>query len=367
MKKICLIVSGLANGGVESFIKTFYSNSMFKKYDKVIITHNEPDEKVKESFRQIDFRIISVPSKKNNFFKNYFMIKKILKKEKFDIVHSNMAKSNFIYLFIAKLSGVKIRIAHSHISIESKSILKKILYSTMRYLNRNTATTCLACSNDALLFAFGKKVFKKNNEIIHNAINLEKFSFNEKNRILIRNELRLKSNEVVIGNIARFTYQKNQEFLIDLIKELRNYGDYKLVLIGEGELKPLILNKIKELYLEKSVLILDPTPEVYKYYSAFDVFCLPSRFEGLGIVGIEAQANGLFTIVSNKLPLELKQTNHIKYIGIDNKNIKEWTSSILEVKGRYKDKKLIKSSYNINNEVNKLIKIYEQRGELNGE
>ena len=128
MKKVALVVSGLSSGGVESFILNFFKEiNSIENYDKYIITHNEPSNNVKNRFENLGFRIFTVPSKKESIHKNIKSINKIFENNKFDIVHSHMAKSNFIIMKLAKKNNVPVRIAHSHQFMKIDGRLKKII------------------------------------------------------------------------------------------------------------------------------------------------------------------------------------------------------------------------------------------------
>ena len=133
MKKLALVVSGLSSGGVESFILSFFNEiNSVREYDKYIITHNVPSKATQEKFENLGFKIFIVSSKKENIFNNIKSLNKIMKDNKFDIVHSHMAKSNFIIMKLAKKNNVPIRIAHSHQSMSVEGILKKFTYKILQ-------------------------------------------------------------------------------------------------------------------------------------------------------------------------------------------------------------------------------------------
>lgn len=361
MKKIVLVVSGLSNGGVESFILNFFSEiNLVEKYDKYIITHNKPSKDVKVKIENLGFKIFTVPSKKESFYRNIKSIDRIFKENRFDIVHSHMVKSNFIIMKLAKKNGVPLRIAHSHQSMKIDNGPKKIIHKLIQYMNRKYANKFVGCSEDALIYGFGKKILNNNYSslVLHNAINLERFSFNDLYRNQLRRKYNISDDEVLIGSIGRFTYQKNQQFLLEIINKLVKVSKKnKLLLIGEGELKDDYLWYIKNNKLQENVILESPQCDIYKYYSAFDIFVFPSRFEGLGIVIIEAQANSLKCIVSKNIPKDVKQSNLIEFIDIN--SIEEWYDKLINMKKRTNRRiDLTSSDYNIKKEYKKLIEIY---------
>lgn len=361
MKKIVLVVSGLSSGGVESFILNFFSEiNLVEKYDKYIITHNKPSQNIKSKIENLGFKIFTVPSKKESFYRNIKSIDRIFKENRFDIVHSHMAKSNFIIMKLAKKNGVPLRIAHSHQSMKIDNGPKKNIHKLIQYMNRKYANKFVGCSEDALIYGFGKKIFSNNYSslVLHNAINLERFSFNDLYRNQLRRKYNISDDEVLIGSIGRFTYQKNQQFLLEIINKLVKYSKKnKLLLIGEGELKDDYSEYIKNNKLEENIILESPQSDINRYYSAFDIFVFPSRFEGLGIVAIEAQANGLKCIVSKNIPKDVKQSDLIEFIDIN--SIEEWYDKLINIKKRTNRRiDLTSSDYNIKKEYKKLIEIY---------
>lgn len=363
MKKVALVVSGLSSGGVETFILNFFKEiNRVENYDKYIITHNKPSNDVKNKFENLGFTIFTVPSKKESVYKNVKSINEIFKNNKFDIVHSHMAKSNFIIMKLAKKNNVPVRIAHSHQSMKIDGKLKQKIYKIIQFLNRKYANIFLGCSEAALIYGFGERVLSNNYSylVIHNAIDLERFKFNNSYRKELRKRYNVTENEILIGSIGRFTYQKNQLFLLKVVNKLvKNNNKFKLLLIGEGDLKDDYLKYIKDNSLEQNVILETPRNDIYKYYSAFDIFVFPSRFEGLGIVIIEAQACGLNCIISKNIPDDVKISNLVDFLEID--SIKKWYDRLImfnKVSDRNYD--LSRSNYNIKNEYKKLINIYNE-------
>lgn len=208
---------------------------------------------------------------------------------------------------------------------------------------------------------FGKKT---NFIVLNNAIKVDKFKYNKKYRKEIRDVLNIDSDCYVIGNIGRFCHQKNQSFTINLFSEfLLDNPNSRLILIGSGEDEQKILKLIHDLNIEDKVNIIH-TNESYKYYSAFDIFVVPSFFEGLAVVTIEAQANGLPCILSSGLPRENNINSNVKYISLNDKDI--WLKSLNSTKNNrvLKINKQI-DSFDIDKQAHKLDLIY--RGEYNEE
>ncbi|MEK2470423.1 glycosyltransferase [Tetragenococcus halophilus] len=209
---------------------------------------------------------------------------------------------------------------------------------------------------------FGKKLVYKNKvTIINNGIDIERFSYNEGTRHSLRKELGLEG-KFVLGHVGRFSDEKNHKFLIETFFRITQiYPRSILLLIGEGSLKPNIENKITELKLTENVIFLGLRDDVNQVMQAMDSFVLPSLFEGLGIVAIEAQAAGLPCYVSKGVPKEVDITDLITYISL-NKSPEHWAQEIVKKKdssSRSLYSKTIKSkNYDIVDTVKKLENFY---------
>lgn len=226
-----------------------------------------------------------------------------------------------------------------------------------------SVTDYWACSEIA-----GKWMFKNRNfRVIHNAINVSDFVYNESIRQKVRTQLGLLKDEFVIGHVGRFSYQKNHDFLIDVFNEVhRRLPEAVLILIGDAVEDELYLNKakqkVKELNLVENVRFLGIRNDVPDLMQAMDCFLFPSRFEGLGIVIIEAQTAGLPCYVSSVIPNEVKITNLVDFISL-NESPENWAEKIIKNKNyKRKDisKEIIKAGYDINTEIKKMQKFYER-------
>lgn len=358
-KKIMHMVYGLGNGGVENVLYNYFSRmNKDDEYQLIIVTQDKPRKEVKDKFENIGFKIYELPEKKKNMLKYIKRMREILRKEKPDIIHCHMTMGNFLPNAIAFFSGIKIRISHSHFAYAETNI-KTFIY---RKIGKIFSNRYMACTKDAAQYLFGKNIKKV--FILKNAIDIEKFQFNKDIRNEVRKSLNL-TDKYVIGNVGRFTEQKNHEFLIDVFYEIQKTKENALLLlIGEGELKDKIQDKIKILKIEDKVIILENSQNVNELMMAMDVFLFPTLFEGLGIVLIEAQATGLRCISSDRVPKEeVRIANNIEFLSLsDDKKI--WSSRVLEDNNKQRDSiekdKFEKRGYSIENEINKLKEYYEK-------
>ncbi|BFK82361.1 hypothetical protein I3900191A7_25060 [Clostridium baratii] len=353
--KICHFVNGIVNGGVERVLINYFSNIEDRyKYELHIVTQGNSDSKCLREFQKMGFKIHTVTRKKDSLYKNYKDIRNILKNTKFDIIHAHMSSTNFFPLFYSYLSGVKIRISHSHLVMPNISKLEKLYIKAGKLFD----TDRFACSREAAISLFNTE---NNVIILNNAINLEDFRYRQEIRNNYRNQLKIEEDEVVIGHVGRFVEQKNHKFIIEVFNELvKRNNRYKLILIGIGELKEEIKERVKKLDIEKNILFLDSRNDVNNVMQAMDIFILPSLFEGLGIVLIEAQSIGLKCFASDNIPKEVKVTENIRLLKLDKKI---WINEIEKI-SNYEINSFIEEisnkGFNIKIEAKKLDNLYKK-------
>ena len=241
-----------------------------------------------------------------------------------------MNSAVFLYPIIAaKMAKAKIIIAHSHNSSSDKGIIKSLLHNLNKHFIYLFANEFFACSERAGEWFFSKRVRNSDNyRIINNAIEIDKYVFDKSIRQRKREELGITDEYILIGHVGRFNKQKNHSLLIDIFDNYHKKNiKSKLILVGQGPLMNKIKNKVNKLNLQKDVLFLGLRNDTYELYQAFDVFILPSLYEGLPLVGVEAQYSGLGCIFSSNISKELKITNNCFYVGL-NRSLDEWCKNI---------------------------------------
>ena len=319
--KLGIFVVG-SSGGVSTFILNYFSR-MSEKYSIDLITMHIESLTLVNKFKRIGIRVIKIPSKKESFVKNMTEMFKLIHFNQYDMVYAHMTLTNCFPLFVAWCCGVKVRISHSHLAPSYKSYFDKIL----SILTNVFCTDRLACGVAAGKYLYGKQKF----EIINNAIDLNKYKFDEQKRESMRLSLKIPNNAIVLGNVGRLDEQKNQIFLLEIFKKFfEKYPNSYLIIVGEGKLKKKIKLKIKELGLENRVILTGLVDNVIDYLNVMDVFVLPSLFEGLSIAAIEAQANGLPCVFSNTVSKETALLKEVRFCQL-NKNIDDWYSQIFKL------------------------------------
>lgn len=224
----------------------------------------------------------------------------------------------------AKKVGVPVRIAHSHSTMGKGEFAKNMMKLALRPFANVYPTVRFACGHYAGEWLFGKK---HDFTVIPNAIELDKFRFDPTVRRETRKELGIAEDTFLIGHVGRFMPQKNQAFLVDVLADLLpNRPKTMLAFVGDGPDKADVQQHAEELGVSDHVLFLGQRSDVNRLYQAFDVFCLPSLYEGLCVVGIEAQCAGLPCLFSNSITREVDLTEASRFIPIESP--KEWSSII---------------------------------------
>ena len=294
----------------------------------------------------------------------YRKMRDFLKNKEYDIVHINsgLVLYNAILAKVAKKYSNSVVIVHSHSAYKRKGI-KKIICNILKYVITSNADYYFACSKEAASSMFSKKVIKqKKYIIINNGIIVRDYLFNEEKRNLIRTELGIDNNCILLGNVARLTPVKNHDFMINLLETLLKKNDnYKLIFVGDGELKEKLKTIVSEKNLNDKVIFTGMKSNVPDYYSAMDVFLFPSFSEGLGMSAIEAQANGLECIASNTIPKDVKITDLLSFANLNDYD--EWSKIIMNIVPNLNHRTdyneiIDKSEYNVEKQSRYLANLY---------
>lgn len=366
MKKIKIghIVGGLMFGGVETFLINYVEAMDTSNLEIHLYTYTDPIEECAQRFEAAGCIIHQVSSMESSPFVSFKDLIQQLKNDEIDIAHCHMTFTNFHGLGAAFFAGVKIRISHAHLfNIQEGSKVKRFIRNHLySFLSNLVSTHYLAASEPAALDLFGKKrVKRKEVTLLKNAISQQRFEFSPEDRQYIKKKHNISNKEKVIGNIGRFVNQKNHKFVIDIFNELLKINsEYKLIIIGTGELEKDIKKQIHSLNIDKKVVIVDPLQDIYKYYSSFDLFLFPSLYEGLGIVVIEAQANEVNILASaNVIPKEAKLTKAYHELSLE-LTAKEWAEYINKMSFERVPifNELIDNGLDINYESEKLLDYY---------
>ena len=339
-----------------------------EKFEFHIITQDINDINCIRQFKKYGFKVHIVTHKRKSILKNVVEIYSILKKEKFEIAHSHMTLTNFYVLFLAELTGTKVRISHAHSAFKTDGIKKKIIYPILKILNCISANVWMTCGYNAGVFLYGKTAMDSGKvQIMNNGIELNHFQYNENTRKKIREKYQI-GNAICIGHIGRFMAVKNHKFLISIFMEiLKKKPDAKLLLVGDGELKEEIEELVQVYRIEKNVIFTGNVNNTNEFYQALDVFVLPSIYEGLPVVAIEAQAAGVPCLLSTDIDRTCAVTSNVHFMSVK-QNKEKWANQILDMLKEDRDKSCIKelekAGYSIELEARKLEDFYRDRSLL---
>lgn len=360
--RIAQIVGKWLGGGVEAVVMNYYRNIDRSKIQFDFICDNDSTNIPYEEIEKLGGKVILVPpyQKLLDYLKE---LRTILKENNYKIVHSHINTLSVFPLYAAKSAGVPVRIAHSHSTTNKAEWKKNLMKQALRPFSKTFATDYFCCSELAGRWLFGDKEYdKKNVFLLNNAIDIEKFTYNEDIHNSKREELGIDEDTLVIGHIGRFVKQKNHDYLIDIFNEVhKKKNNSVLVLAGQGPLMDEIKEKVNSLNLTDSVKFLGQRNDANELYQAFDIFLLPSLYEGLPVVGVEAQAAGLLCVLSSDMTKETKVLDTTTFVSLD-KSASEWADIIINSYDKFERKNTIEeisnNGFNIKEEAKKLEKKY---------
>ena len=356
--RILYVVKNLrVSNGVSSYVMNYY-RQLIKKQDIYIdfLIVSDVGSPYYDEIKKNGSNIYIMPSFKRPI-KLLIFLNNIIKKGKYDILHSNVFNSNFPIAYVAKKNNVTVRILHSHATMNGDNIFKIIRNKPFQFLSVYYSNCLFACSELA-----GKQIYKnKKFFVVNNAIDLETFKFNDIERKSIRRENNVEKEKIVISTVGRLTIQKNPYFILEIVKELVNRNiNFEFWWFGSGNLDDDIKNKSIDMKINDYIKFYGSINDVYKYYSAMDLFILPSFYEGLPVVGIEAQANGLKCLFSDSITLETKMLKKTLFLPID--SAEDWCNTIVkcinDCNHKIDDYTLLREKYDINKLADSLYKKY---------
>lgn len=361
--QICASLS--RGGGVQTVLQNYYTYMNQKEYIFDFVVMETEVGELEEWFESRGSHVYHVTPRSVSFKKNTSELKEIIKKGNYDVVHCHQDYKSLIAIIIANLYGVKTRIVHCHQAFPKESAKRYIIRRLSTLLIKCFANVFVGCGEDAAKWLYGKRIVKTGRAIVlNNAINLEKYAFSDEKRRRIRSDLGL-DHKLVFGNIARFTYQKNHKLLIDIFAKFhaRN-AQSVLLLAGDGELMEETRIYCEQLGIHDSVMFLGVRSDICDILSAMDILLLSSRFEGLALIMIEAQANGIPAICSPFVTRELALQKNVLFVQEnDYENPGAWCSEIEKALGigRLEDvTALTQAGFDIRQEAIKLEKIYKK-------
>ena len=336
--RILLLFTVMDRGGAETMVMNYYRHIDRQQIQFDFMVHRERRGAYDDEIESMGGRIYRMPP---IYPQNFIRYKRMLKEffdehDEYQIIHSHMSELGYFAFEEAKRHGVPVRICHAHNAPDFKheNLIQYIKLIPRYYFIRrirHLTTDFFVCSNIAGVWLYGKE---RQNEFVfmRNAIETEKFLYNVDEANAIRQELGI-LNQRLICHVGRFNRQKNHSFLIDIFKEIHEIDvDSILLLIGDGDLRKEIEDKVNRLNLQDNVKFLGVRDDVPQLLKASNVLLFPSYYEGLSVVLVEAQATGIRCVVTNSLAKETVICENQMILVPLQKSAKEWADIVLNEK-----------------------------------
>lgn len=368
MIRILHSVSNMDRAGIETMLMNYYRNIDKNKIQFDFLCNKKKPGAYDDEIISMGGKIYHSPGLNPMRFPQYLSYMKNLFKEhpEYQVIHVHNGAFGVYALYAARKNQIPVRIFHAH----GAGFTFNLKWPLKMFCKSRLLKNCnyhWACGTKAAICYFGKRVVDSGNYcIIHNAIDVKKFRYREETRKSLRSQYHLE-DKILIGHVGRFMAQKNHEFLIDIFMEIyKKEPKAVLVLLGDGELMEKMVEKVKANRLDKAVLFLGNVNNANEWYQAFDTFVLPSVWEGLPVVGIEAQMASLPCIFSDTVTKETKVTDNVSFLSLNNEP-GVWADVILKkIRANHRidmEEEITKAGYNIAVEAEKLQAYYERLAE----
>lgn len=333
MVRILQELSTLDGGGVAKLLYDYYRNIDHNKVHFDFVISNYYDKGIYEDyFTSQGCKIFKIVKKIENKEKYLKQIEEIIRNGDYDVIHSHYGIFSHEVMEIAKKYGIKKRIAHSHIAYEPIDNFQKLKNIIHRKLAVANTTDLFACGRDAGIYMWGKSAVKNGKvHIMKNAVDTSKFAFSNEKRIEKRKVLGVE-DKFVIGIVGRLSEQKNYPFLWRVYKKvLEKRNDTALIVVGRGTEEKEIKSLAKKMGIYDKISFLGIRDDVPELLNAMDLFVFPSLYEGLPVVLVENQSNGLMSFASDKITNEMAVTDLVKFLPIEGTE-DQWAEEICNYK-----------------------------------
>jgi len=328
MRRILFISQYLNRNGTEAFMMNVVRSLHNKSFVFDFLLYGTADQGYSKEVESYGGQLFFIKSRKQSPLSWYWSLFRFFSQhsEDYCAIHfCGNSLTSIAPLFFAWMFRVPIRIVHAHNS-NARGIHNRLFHCLKKGIAYKMATHHFACSTMAASWFFGDK----DSEIIKNGIDVTSFRFNPDKRTKVRDTLGIGSNDLVLGHVGRFVEEKNHSFLLDVFADvLKAKTSSRLLLIGEGPLMQEIEDKAKRLGISQNILFLGMRKDVNELMQAMDVFVMPSLFEGLPFVLIEAQCSGLPCIISDSINPEICLSKSVDQLPITSVPI--WSESIQRV------------------------------------
>ena len=329
--RILMLFTIMNRGGAETMVMNYYRNIDRTKVQFDFMVHREERGAYDDEIEAMGGKIYRMmPLHPFTFGKYQKQIAHFFDEHnEYKIIHGHCSESGYFVYKEANKRGIPVIIAHAH-STKALFDLKWFFRTYFKHAMRKYVTQIFTCGEESAIWLAGKELGKKA-ILQRNAIDTQRYIYSPSTTQKIRESLQISNDTLVIGHVGSFWKIKNQTFLIDVFQNFhKQYPQSKLLLVGEGELKNEMIQKVQSLHLENVISFLGSRSDVPDLLKAFDVFVFPSLGEGLSVAMLEAQCAGLPCVVSNTIPKEVEMTDLITYLPLNNQP-ETWCEQILKV------------------------------------
>ena len=329
MLRVLHSVSNMARAGIETMLMNYYREMDRSRIQFDFLANKPVPGEYDEEIRSMGGRVFVSPGLNPMHFPRYrrYMAELLHENPDIRIVHAHNEAMGYYALQSAKDAGVRVRIAHAH----NTRIIRDYKYPlklACKQLLPGAATDCWSCGRDAGIYYYGEKRWNASGFILRNAVDVQRFGFEPEIRERRRALLGVQDC-FVIGHVGRFNVQKNHSRLLDIFAETAGkVPDARLILIGTGELEQAVKEKARDIGILDRMIIPGQIEDVSEWYQVMDCFVLPSLFEGLPVVGIEAQTAGLPCVFSDRVTDEVLLSPDARRVPLRAGNA-EWAREIL--------------------------------------
>ena len=363
MLRVLHSVSNMARAGIETMLMNYYREVDRSQIQFDFLANKPAPGEYDEEIRSMGGRVFVSPGLNPLHFPQYrqFVADLLHANSDIGIVHAHNEAMGYYALQSAKHAGIQVRIAHAH----NTQIIRDYKYPLKMVCKRllpGAATDYWSCGRDAGIYYYGETRWNASGFILRNAINVPRFAFRQEARERLRQSHGL-GNSFVIGHVGRFNIQKNHSRLLAIFAEItKTVPDARLAMIGTGELEQSVKEKARIMGIRDKVLFLGQMADVSEWYHTMDCFVLPSLFEGLPVVGIEAQAAGLPCVFSDRVTDEVLLSPEARRVPLESDDA-EWAREILAAGQSEMDRTqgtdiVRQAGYDIHTEARKLQEIY---------
>lgn len=364
--KVLQSVSSLGVGGNELFVMNLFRNIDKTKFQVDFVIYDERldfEAEVKSAGSKVYICKDAKGNKLTALLKEMAYVYNVLKENQYDVIHCNGCSFvNILRAVIpAKLIGKIKVISHAHsVGKIDKTFIDNAVRNILKGILSSLVDLGFACSDTAGQSKYTKSFLKSGKyHIINNAIEIEKYSFNEKNRADIRAQYSMEG-KVVFGNVGRLSYEKNQKYLLEILAQLIQSGhDTMLFLIGGGALENELKEKARELKVENYVVFTGNVYDAERYYSAMDVYVMTSLYEGLPFTVIEAQVNGVKCVLTDAITTMADVSGDSCFLSLED-SVEKWAECILSQSTRSDETRTqkVKDMYDVKKETIRIQEMY---------